>query len=80
MPHEFEWRVAYLAGLSVAPVDEIIELKIAGLASRVDEIAQRRTTRSYGFGEHGFYFAYEPLVARQRDAVGSAIRVNACAK
>jgi hypothetical protein len=41
MPHEFERRGAHFARLSVAPIDKVVELKVARLTGRIDEIPER---------------------------------------
>ena len=50
LPHQLERSCAYLARLAVAPVNEVIKLKIPRFARRIDEIAQSGAPSENGFG------------------------------
>src|SRR4029450_7972060 len=69
---------AHPAGLAFARVNEVVELKIAGLAARIHVIAQRASALRDSLGEYRAPSVDQPREPRARNAVGPDHRPDAC--
>src|SRR5512146_3047744 len=76
-PHRADRRAANPARLAAAAVDEQFLLEVAGLAVRLQEVAQRRAAARDRVVEDALGLHGEPCVLRFRDRSGRASRADA---